>query len=290
MQLQQQVGVLIQLIAVEQANMAVQIQYRKDTAANWTSSNPTLLSGEMGYETDTNRIKVGDGTTAWTSLAYLAVGGSVGSGFQNMVVQTSGSAASWSLPTTLQSPSAKWKVTIVGGGAQGGGTNITAGQVGGGGGSGGLVVVYLTFVAGQTTMTYTVGTAGSGAGTNATGTSGNNSSIVYNAVTYTANGGTGGTASGAGGAGGTASGGTLNIAGGTGDNGGTMAATSNYQGNGGNTPLGYGYGGRMPVTAAGATGNVGTGYGAGGSGGRNGTGTTARAGGAGTDGVVIIEY
>jgi len=50
--------------------MAVVIQLRRDTAANWTSSNPTLAQGEMGVETDTAKYKIGDGTTAWTSLAY----------------------------------------------------------------------------------------------------------------------------------------------------------------------------------------------------------------------------
>lgn len=49
----------------------VQMQQRRDTAANWTSSNPTLLSGEFGYETDTGKFKVGDGSTAWTSLSYI---------------------------------------------------------------------------------------------------------------------------------------------------------------------------------------------------------------------------
>ncbi len=43
---------------------------RRDTAANWTSANPTLLAGELGHESDTGKWKVGDGTTAWTSLAY----------------------------------------------------------------------------------------------------------------------------------------------------------------------------------------------------------------------------
>lgn len=46
------------------------IQLRRDTAANWTTNNPTLLAGEVGFETDTNKHKIGDGTTAWTSLAY----------------------------------------------------------------------------------------------------------------------------------------------------------------------------------------------------------------------------
>ena len=46
-------------------------QQRRDTAANWTSENPTLKAGEIGYEQDTGYIKVGDGSTAWTSLAYI---------------------------------------------------------------------------------------------------------------------------------------------------------------------------------------------------------------------------
>ena len=51
--------------------MADLIQIRRDTAANWTSANPTLAQGELGLETDTSKIKAGDGSTAWTSLGYL---------------------------------------------------------------------------------------------------------------------------------------------------------------------------------------------------------------------------
>ncbi|MBW4061184.1 hypothetical protein HJC99_01260 [Candidatus Saccharibacteria bacterium] len=50
--------------------MADQIQFRRDTAANWTSNNPTLAQGEVGLESDTNAYKVGDGSTAWNSLTY----------------------------------------------------------------------------------------------------------------------------------------------------------------------------------------------------------------------------
>jgi hypothetical protein len=46
------------------------IRPRGDTAANWTAANPILLSKEIGLETDTRKWKVGDGTTAWNSLAY----------------------------------------------------------------------------------------------------------------------------------------------------------------------------------------------------------------------------
>ena len=52
--------------------MASRIQLRRDTAANWTSSNPTLAQGEVGYETDTRKFKIGNGSTAWTSLGYEA--------------------------------------------------------------------------------------------------------------------------------------------------------------------------------------------------------------------------
>ena len=54
--------------------MATKIQLRRDTAANWTSVNPTLSAGELGYETDTDKVKIGDGLTAWTSLTYLIDG------------------------------------------------------------------------------------------------------------------------------------------------------------------------------------------------------------------------
>ena len=48
------------------------MQQRRDTATNWTNNNPTLLGGEIGYETDTGYLKIGDGSTAWTSLAYVS--------------------------------------------------------------------------------------------------------------------------------------------------------------------------------------------------------------------------
>lgn len=47
-----------------------QIQVRRDTAATWTSTNPTLAAGEIGFETDTGKFKIGTGSTAWVSLLY----------------------------------------------------------------------------------------------------------------------------------------------------------------------------------------------------------------------------
>lgn len=49
------------------------LQVRRGIASGWTSANPTLYAGEIGFETDTGRIKIGDGTTAWTSLDYNVV-------------------------------------------------------------------------------------------------------------------------------------------------------------------------------------------------------------------------
>ena len=53
--------------------MAVQIQIRRGTAAAWTSANPTLAAGEFAMETDTDKYKFGDGSTAWTSLGYSSL-------------------------------------------------------------------------------------------------------------------------------------------------------------------------------------------------------------------------
>ena len=50
----------------------VRIQVRRGVAADWTSVNPILAAGEMGVETDTNKFKFGNGTGAWSTLAYAA--------------------------------------------------------------------------------------------------------------------------------------------------------------------------------------------------------------------------
>ena len=57
--------------------MAVQIQFRRDTTANWASANTVLAAGEMGINTTTDQFKIGDGTTAWNSLSYAPLSGTV---------------------------------------------------------------------------------------------------------------------------------------------------------------------------------------------------------------------
>jgi hypothetical protein len=47
-----------------------QMQVRRGTASSWTSTNPTLAAGELGFETDTGKFKIGTGSSTWTGLPY----------------------------------------------------------------------------------------------------------------------------------------------------------------------------------------------------------------------------
>jgi len=58
--------------------MRVQVQFRRDDAAGWALKNPLLAKGEPGYETDTRKLKIGDGVTLWTALPYWGGTGSGG--------------------------------------------------------------------------------------------------------------------------------------------------------------------------------------------------------------------
>ncbi len=50
--------------------MAYRIVLRQDLATNWTTNDPVLLSGELGFETNTSRLKLGDGVKRWSQLPY----------------------------------------------------------------------------------------------------------------------------------------------------------------------------------------------------------------------------
>ena len=52
--------------------MATRMQQRRGTAAQWTAANPVLAAGEIGFETDTNKFKIGDGVNAWNTLVHYA--------------------------------------------------------------------------------------------------------------------------------------------------------------------------------------------------------------------------
>ena len=50
------------------------ILIRRDTSTNWSTVNPLLLNGEQGYETNTGKMKIGDGIHNWNDLSYFSSG------------------------------------------------------------------------------------------------------------------------------------------------------------------------------------------------------------------------
>ena len=52
--------------------MATRMQQRRGTASTWTSANPILAAGEIGFEIDTNKFKIGDGSNRWANLTYFS--------------------------------------------------------------------------------------------------------------------------------------------------------------------------------------------------------------------------
>ena len=193
---------------------------------------------------------------------------------------------------TTQPATTQIHARMLAGGGQGGGAPATAGECGSGGGSGSYAE-WVTSVSGSTVYACAVGAGGSTGGTGAGGQTGGATTLTVGGTTVTCNGGIGGAAGTSisvpvlGGAGGAIStNGTLNIAGEAGEpNVCIGTAADNRSGAGANSI--YGGGGAPLLEASNATGNAATGFGAGG-GGASTTGT-ARAGGAGSPGVIIID-
>jgi hypothetical protein len=68
-------------LAAAISKLVLRFVMRRATAAAWTSANPVLTSGEPGYETDTKKLKIGDGVTPWATLTYFAGGGGGGTAY-----------------------------------------------------------------------------------------------------------------------------------------------------------------------------------------------------------------
>lgn len=63
--------------------MATKIQFRRGTTAQWTAANTLLAEGELGYDTDLKKFKIGDGTTTWNALSFFESGSSGAVDIQN---------------------------------------------------------------------------------------------------------------------------------------------------------------------------------------------------------------
>jgi hypothetical protein len=77
--MEQQLGITLNMSALMAAiwtnNMAREnlLKLRRGTAAQWNSANPVLNEGEPGFESDTKKFKIGDGTTIWNDLDYVTL-------------------------------------------------------------------------------------------------------------------------------------------------------------------------------------------------------------------------
>ena len=54
--------------------MATRMQQRRGTSEQWSTANPILAAGEIGYETDTNEFRIGDGVNRWNDLSPFKIG------------------------------------------------------------------------------------------------------------------------------------------------------------------------------------------------------------------------
>lgn len=60
--------------------MVSQIQIRRDILSNWLLENPVLSIGEFAYETDTGKLKIGDGVSLYSNINYFSTGEGSGGG------------------------------------------------------------------------------------------------------------------------------------------------------------------------------------------------------------------
>ena len=77
------------------------MQMRRGSATAWTSANPILAQGEWGLETDTGLLKMGDGSTAWTSLQYRTLPSQATN--SGKYLTTNGTTPSWATVDALPS-------------------------------------------------------------------------------------------------------------------------------------------------------------------------------------------
>ena len=89
------------------------MQQRRGTAAQWTSANPVLNAGEMGWESDTNKFKIGDGTNHWADLDYFAdINSTVNPAFGTSITFEGATADSYETTLQVTDPTADRTITL----------------------------------------------------------------------------------------------------------------------------------------------------------------------------------
>jgi len=93
------------------------MQQRRGTAAQWISTNagagPVLNAGEIGWESDTNKFKIGDGTNNWSSLDYFAdINSTVNPAFGTSIVFEGSTADSYETTLQVTDPTADRTITL----------------------------------------------------------------------------------------------------------------------------------------------------------------------------------
>jgi len=180
--------------------MAFRIQIRRDTAEKWVINNPILLEGELGYETDTAYMKIGDGTTYWNDLPYWnPFGISNASVYQDGLVKLTGVTGfnfTGTGVTGITGSDGFATITVTGGATGGGsaintffsgaeiGTGITGLNFSGPGvssvtDSNGYSTIIIT---GATGATGAIGATGATGAIGATGATGVGTSTLYNPI------------------------------------------------------------------------------------------------------------
>jgi len=93
--------------------MATRMQQRRGTAAQWTSANPILNSGEMGWESDTNKFKIGDGTNHWADLDYfIDQSSTVNPAFGSSIVFEGSTSNAYETTLEVTDPTADRTITL----------------------------------------------------------------------------------------------------------------------------------------------------------------------------------
>ena len=93
--------------------MATRMQQRRGTASQWTSANPVLNAGEMGWESDTNKFKIGDGTNHWADLDYfIDANSTVNPSFGTSIVFEGATADSYETTLAVTDPTADRTITF----------------------------------------------------------------------------------------------------------------------------------------------------------------------------------